>query len=880
MSSACFVQADCVRFGSFTFRQVVAVFIAWVSFMAVSCAQEVISPVATGLLSYGTVNAMAVQSDGKLVIGGSFTRIGTEFRTNLARFNADGTLDDTWKPGLNGIVWAVAIDAADNLYVGGDFTTVNAGPYGIDGPPVRFGIARLPASGGGSPDGWSPSLPNTRAIALDGAGSAFVAFGQFNGGKTMVKVPTDQYPEIDSAWNPAPDRPPIFSLVADGAGSLYAVGLFTSIGGFARKGIAKISTSGKGAVDPAWNPAPDQPVVTIAVDASKRVYVAGAFTSIGGKPRRCIARLFPSGNGDADDAWSPAFTDLAPDETCLGSAIAVGPSGQVVLTRLMYPAAADFLSIPPRDFKYTLSRIDSAGMLLTTLPIPQRLRIGFFDLPQGRAIAARGDRIFGNGFVFELPGDISLPGWGPVLAPGVVKALALDKQGRIIVAGEFDLTEDGTSRRGLARVLPDGQLDRDWDPQVPGLVRALVIDDNDDVFATGTFLQVGSEPRARIAKLSHVDGAPDPRWNPGLDRAGFALTRDGQRNLYVGGQFSQVGGVARKTLAKLSTTTGSVDGEWLPQPDGGVASLTSDGASLFVGGGFTSIGGQLRSGLAKLRLDGNGDADPSWNPPITPHSVVTALSLDGNGRLYVGSSFSGDRPLRRTFTSGTGAFDPSWGPVFSGNITSISMGPEETLYAAGSSYPSSYSFPISRALRVLTDGTGSVYAGWGGRMQNVYAVLADAVSGFHAGGDFCSIQTSLAVVYRNCGYARLTATPTRVAPFDLDGNGRYDALTDGLMLIRYLLGVRGQALTAGATGRYATQISAGAVETHAASWKGHYDLDANGSEDALTDGLLFIRYLFGIRGPALIDKAIGPGSRVIPASAIESYIEQLLNQLQ
>ena len=41
-----------------------------------------------------------------------------------------------------------------------------------------------------------------------------------------------------------------------------------------------------------------------------------------------------------------------------------------------------------------------------------------------------------------------------------------------------------------------------------------------------------------------------------------------------------------------------------------------------------------------------------------------------------------------------------------------------------------------------------------------------------------------------------------------------------------------------------------------------------------------LRYLFGIRGPALIEKAIGPGSRVITASAIESYIEQLLNQLQ
>ena len=36
---------------------------------------------------------MALQSDGKIVIGGEFTQVGSAPRRNIARFNADGTLD-------------------------------------------------------------------------------------------------------------------------------------------------------------------------------------------------------------------------------------------------------------------------------------------------------------------------------------------------------------------------------------------------------------------------------------------------------------------------------------------------------------------------------------------------------------------------------------------------------------------------------------------------------------------------------------------------------------------------------------------------------------------------------------------------------------------
>jgi uncharacterized protein len=87
---------------------------------------------------------------------------------------------------------------------------------------------------------------------------------------------------------------------------------------------------------------------------------------------------------------------------------------------------------------------------------------------------------------------------------------------------------------------------------------------------------------------------------------------------------------------------------------------------------------------------------------------------------------------------------------------------------------------------------------------------------------------------------------------DADGNGLVEAKNDALLVLRYLLGFRGLALVDGAVGtnpgRDATQI-----ETHLASLD--LDADGDGAEIATTDGLLILRELLGLEGAALIDGA-------------------------
>lgn len=75
--------------------------------------------------SRSVVNAIVVQPDGKILVGGSFTRIGGSTRNRIARLNTNGTLDTGFNPNVrNGIVNTIAIQSDGKILVGGTFTSV------------------------------------------------------------------------------------------------------------------------------------------------------------------------------------------------------------------------------------------------------------------------------------------------------------------------------------------------------------------------------------------------------------------------------------------------------------------------------------------------------------------------------------------------------------------------------------------------------------------------------------------------------------------------------------------------------------------------------------------------------------------------------------
>jgi len=105
---------------------------------------------------------------------------------------------------------------------------------------------------------------------------------------------------------------------------------------------------------------------------------------------------------------------------------------------------------------------------------------------------------------------------------------------------------------------------------------------------------------------------------------------------------------------------------------------------------------------------------------------------------------------------------------------------------------------------------------------------------------------------------------------------KYDALSDGLLTIRYLFGLTGPALTNGALGSTATRTDPAVIKAYLDDLRPALDIDGNGTADALTDGLLIIRHLSGLRGDALIAGAVGPLATRTTAEAIEAYIQDLM----
>jgi hypothetical protein len=110
------------------------------------------------------------------------------------------------------------------------------------------------------------------------------------------------------------------------------------------------------------------------------------------------------------------------------------------------------------------------------------------------------------------------------------------------------------------------------------------------------------------------------------------------------------------------------------------------------------------------------------------------------------------------------------------------------------------------------------------------------------------------------------------ATWDFDGDGNADALTDGLMMIRYLFGLRAELVTFSAMSDNST-LSPEEVIAEIEAALDIMDIDADGEFNALTDGLLLLRYLFGLRDDSLTNGAVGADATRSSNEDIQNYLE-------
>lgn len=232
-------------------------------------------------------------------------------------------------------------------------------------------------------------------------------------------------------------------------------------------------------------------------------------------------------------------------------------------------------------------------------------------------------------------------------ADGTVGVIAVQPDGKLIIAGDFE-TIAGATRHRIARLNADGSLDTTFiDANVDDLIRSVALQPDGRILIGGNFQQVGSHNRLFLARLNN-DGSVDEGFRVDADAAVYALAVQEDGKIVVGGKFHNVGGVARNFLARLNEG-GGIDASYDPNPDSTVLTLAiqSDGR-LLAGGRFNSFATPCGTVVCTVfvrriaRIDVDGSVDENFDPHVNDGDVQVIAEQPDNAIVIAGSFTSID----------------------------------------------------------------------------------------------------------------------------------------------------------------------------------------------------------------------------------------------
>ncbi len=608
----------------------------------------------------GSVYTVAADPNhsGAWYIGGVFTKVGANTRTNLAHINADGSLDLNWAPASpNAAVNAIVVNG-DTVYIGGSFSSLGA--------TTRNSFAAVDATSG-SIKSLNPNLVgDIKTMTVSGGilyiGGTFVTVG----GTARNRIASiDLSSGSLTSWNPNSDS--YVSTIAVSGGVVYVGGGFANIGGSARNYIAALDPTTASAT--AWDPNANQSVQALAV-AGSTVYAGGTFTSMGGSGRNYLAEIDkttaavttwnPNGNGQIRGLVLSGTTlyvggyfssiggssrrHIAAFDTTTGNVSAWNPSANDMLNALAVSgstvyAAGEFTLIGATA-RSMLASVDTTTGNVTAwdptisgagnVQVNTLVNVGSTLYVGGLFSSAGGSSRSNLAAIHTTTGAAT--SWQPDPSSDVY---ALAVNGTTLYVGGNFTTLSSTTRNYIAAFdTATGNL-TSWNPNASNRVKGMAIAAG-NVYAFGSFTTIGGGSRNGLASIDSSTGVATS-WDPNPNNIVFSIFASGGI-VYVGGQFSTIGGASRNNLAAIDATTGSAT-SWDPSPDGGVYSFAINGSALYIGGDFGHVGGPVRQKLASVDI--TTAAVNSWNPSSTGLGSATVYTIIVDSSLvYAAGSYA------------------------------------------------------------------------------------------------------------------------------------------------------------------------------------------------------------------------------------------------
>ncbi|PYI82478.1 MAG: hypothetical protein DME26_17505 [Verrucomicrobia bacterium] len=592
---------------------------------------------------YGTV----VQADGKIVIRGFFTAVGDTPRSNIARLNADGSLDSGFNPDANGGVYSVVLQADGKIVVGGDFTTV--------GGLARANLARL----ANDPATQNLTVSSTNRIEWLRGGTSpeaqDVAFElSIDDGSTWISLGSGT--RIVGGWEKTALSLPASGLVRGRARVTDGVG---------SSGLVELVA----AFPPNAAPIVVNPITDIAVNEDAADTVIDLHTVFHDAETADVDLVY-SIQANSNPGLVSATVNNTTDALTLH--YQTNQFGMASIT----VRATDAVGLYAEDiFVVTVKRAHDgdAGDLDTGFdPNPSGFASSFPGV-SATALQPNGKIVIGGGFTtmsgavrnhlarLNVDGTLDT-GFNADVSGGsypAVYSVAVLADGKIIIGGAFT-NVNGSARNYLARLDMENRLDPSFNPDVSATVSSIAVQPDGQVVIAGGFGVVSGTQRYSLARLNAA-GSLDTRFDPNALYGVSSVAAQPDAKLVIGGGFGLVGGTTRRFLARLNPN-GSLDTGFNPDVDYGVTSVVvqPDG-KIIIGGGFTTVGGVARNRIA--RLNGNGSLDRGFNPDA--NDFVYCIALQANGKVIIGGSFTavGGTPRNRIARlNPDGTFDARFNP--------------------------------------------------------------------------------------------------------------------------------------------------------------------------------------------------------------------------
>jgi uncharacterized delta-60 repeat protein len=238
----------------------------------------------TGFGFDSNVYSIALQPDGKILAGGAFFGFNSELTVGLARLNADGSLDSGFNIGFgfNNDVYSIALQPDGKILVGGGFTSFNGN--------TANGLVRLNAdgsldSGFNIGTGFSGEVYSI-ALQPDGkilAGGFFTSFDGNYSNNCLVRLNADGSSDtgfdIGTGFNSD-----VISIALQPDGKILVGGRYTSLDGNTANGLVRLNTDGTldSGFDIGTGFDNNGEVYSIALQPDGKILVGGGFTSFDG----------------------------------------------------------------------------------------------------------------------------------------------------------------------------------------------------------------------------------------------------------------------------------------------------------------------------------------------------------------------------------------------------------------------------------------------------------------------------------------------------------------------------------------------------------------------------------------------------------------------